>query len=245
VARLGREQSRAITLLEGRDAALDDVASTWEEHLAELQREARGMRQALHTLEGRFIREVVQQLLPVADALRHSVDAAERLQGEARDGKIPPAGLAVGGWLRGLPLVEQRLLALLEYLGAGPVSTTGTAQYPQAKRQDSRGPDHAAFDGWLQGLRLVEQRLLATLEHLGAQPIPTVGCLFDPRLHLAVDTVANPEIAEAIVVGEELRGYTLGQQVLRHAEVVVARRNMSAKATTKHEENGHEHHHRH
>lgn len=174
VARLGREQSRAITLLEVRDAALDELAGALQEQVT--GREVAQMRQALE--QDQRARTLVEQLLPVADALRHSVEAAQRLQAE---------------WQNAASIAEGR----------------------------GRG---TALDGWLQGVLLVEQRLQAVLEQLGAQPIPTLGSPFDPRLHLVVAVVHDGGVAEDTIAGEERRGYTLGNRVLRHAEVAVARR---------------------
>jgi len=174
VARLGREQSRAITLLEARDAALDELVGASQEQLT--GREVAQMRQALD--EDQRARTVVEQLLPVGDALRHSVEAAQQLQAEWQN-----AASIAGGLDR-----------------------------------------DTALEGWVQGVLLVEQRLQAVLEHLGAQPIPTLGSPFDPRLHLAVAVVHDGGVAEGAIAGEERRGYTFGPRVLRHAEVVVARR---------------------
>jgi hypothetical protein len=75
----------------------------------------------------------------------------------------------------------------------------------------------------LQAALLTEGRLLALFERDGVRPIPTVGQPFDPHRHVAVAVALARRVPDGTVVGEELRGYTAGDRVLRHAEVVVAR----------------------
>jgi molecular chaperone GrpE (heat shock protein) len=82
----------------------------------------------------------------------------------------------------------------------------------------------AALEAWLEGLLLVERRLLAVLEREDVRPIPALGQPFDPDRHLAVAVTVDSRVADGTVVAEERRGYSLGSRVLRHAEVVVARR---------------------
>ena len=49
-----------------------------------------------------------------------------------------------------------------------------------------------------------------------------VGRPFDPRLHEAVDTISTDEQPDGTVLQESLKGYLLGNDVLRPARVVVA-----------------------
>jgi molecular chaperone GrpE len=79
------------------------------------------------------------------------------------------------------------------------------------------------IESWLQGALLTEGRLLALFERGGVRPIATVGLPFDPLRHVAVAVARDGRVPDGTVVDEELRGYTAGDRVLRHAEVVVAR----------------------
>ena len=174
VTRLGREQFRAVTLLEGLSAALDELADG---------RERRGDAPAdpappLAELESRIRLGLIMDLLPVADAVAAGVRTARELLAELQAEKGPNP-------------------ALLE-----------------------RG---ALLESWLQGALLIEGRLLALFERDGVRPIPTVGQPFDPHRHVAVAVAGDGRVPDGTVVGEELRGYTIGDRVLRHAEVVVAR----------------------
>jgi molecular chaperone GrpE len=196
VGKLGREQFRATTLLEGQSATLDELAETWRQSLNQRERHAAELRQALAQVEGQARLRLVQELLPVADALDASVRAAHEL----------------GAALRARP--PQRPGLLTRWSGALAWSGRVAAGTEWS----------AALDAWLQGLLLVERRLLAVLEREDVRPIPALGQAFDPERHLAVAVTADSRVADGTVVAEERRGYRLGARVLRHAEVVVARR---------------------
>lgn len=79
-------------------------------------------------------------------------------------------------------------------------------------------------DSFVQGVALVRQQFLATLESLGVQRVDPLGQRFDPLLHEAVSTVpaATPDQDE-VVVGVVRPGYLMGEDVLRAAQVAVAR----------------------
>ncbi|MGI8551511.1 MAG: nucleotide exchange factor GrpE [Dehalococcoidia bacterium] len=110
----------------------------------------------------------------------------------------------------------------------------GCAAGPEAPETvDSRA---AALESWLQGLLLIERRLLALLEGEGVRPIATLGRSFDPDQHLAVAVTQTSDAPDGTVIGEDLRGYTLGERVLRHAEVVVARATSNGQRATSDEQ---------
>lgn len=77
-------------------------------------------------------------------------------------------------------------------------------------------------DSLATGLRLTAWQFGHLLQQEGLQPIAAVGQPFDPRLHEAVDTRATDEQPDGTVLQESLKGYRLGDEVLRPARVVVA-----------------------
>lgn len=81
----------------------------------------------------------------------------------------------------------------------------------------------ANLGAWLQGLEFVRRRMLAVLAAEGVTPIAALGERFDPQRHMALDAVTLPHAAPNTVVAEIRRGYTLGERILRHAEVIVVR----------------------
>lgn len=76
---------------------------------------------------------------------------------------------------------------------------------------------------YIKGIQAVIKQFEKTLTGLGVQRIKTVGEAFDPRYHEAVSMEEGEGTEE--VVSEELQsGYTLGEEVIRHAMVRVTMR---------------------
>jgi molecular chaperone GrpE len=68
----------------------------------------------------------------------------------------------------------------------------------------------------------VYKQLVDSLKRLGVSPMRPEGELFDPNLHEAVMREPTDEYPEGTVLEELVRGYNLGDRVLRHAMVKVA-----------------------
>jgi molecular chaperone GrpE len=73
---------------------------------------------------------------------------------------------------------------------------------------------------YTKGVQGVVKQFEKTLEHIGVQRIKTVGEIFNPHYHEAVSMEEGDGDVERI--SEELQsGYTLGDEVIRHAMVRV------------------------
>ncbi len=68
----------------------------------------------------------------------------------------------------------------------------------------------------------VYKQLVDSLKRLGVSPMRPEGEVFDPNLHEAVMREPTDEHPEGTVLEELIRGYYLGDRVLRHAMVKVA-----------------------
>lgn len=68
----------------------------------------------------------------------------------------------------------------------------------------------------------VYKQMVESLKRLGVSPMRPEGQEFDPNLHEAVMREATAEHPEGNVMEELVRGYTIGDRVLRHAMVKVA-----------------------
>ncbi len=75
---------------------------------------------------------------------------------------------------------------------------------------------------WVQGIYLVARRLKQTLQQLDVRPIGAVGEPFDPHLHEAIMTEHRADVPAGTVTQVSRPGYTLGERVIRPAQVVVA-----------------------
>jgi len=86
-----------------------------------------------------------------------------------------------------------------------------------AARQNRKAREFA------QGFELIHSKLLKALADEGVVPFDAVGKPFDPAFHEAVAQVPRPDLPDQTIVEVHLRGYLLGERVLRAAQVVVAR----------------------
>jgi len=68
----------------------------------------------------------------------------------------------------------------------------------------------------------VYKQMVDALKKLGVSPMRPEGQEFDPNLHEAVMREATADYPEGTVTEELVRGYTLGERILRHAMVKVA-----------------------
>jgi molecular chaperone GrpE len=82
------------------------------------------------------------------------------------------------------------------------------------EKRDEIGP---FFDG----IMLVNQQLHDVMTEMGVQPIVAVGQDFDPHMHEAVAIDQNAELPPNTVAEEMLRGYRMGNRVIRHSMVKV------------------------
>lgn len=72
-----------------------------------------------------------------------------------------------------------------------------------------------------EGVDLISKKLLQTLEKNGLKPISSKGEAYNPNLHQAVQTEKSPEVKEAIVKEEYMKGYELHGRLLRACMVSV------------------------
>ncbi len=78
------------------------------------------------------------------------------------------------------------------------------------------------FRHFLSGVDLIFKQLTGVLEALGVKPITAVGARFDPHIHEAVVSESTDEYEPDTVMQEIIRGYRLGDKLIRPALVKVA-----------------------
>ena len=83
---------------------------------------------------------------------------------------------------------------------------------------EERDPE---FTHFFQGIVLVSQQVNEVFAGMGVEPIRAIGETFDPHLHEAVGIVEDPERPAGTVVAEMLRGYRIGNKIIRHSMVQV------------------------
>lgn len=82
----------------------------------------------------------------------------------------------------------------------------------------ARSPE---FQQFYEGIILVNQQVNEVLSEMGVSPISTVGEQFDPAFHEAVAIVESDEMAPNTISEEMLRGFRIGNKVIRHSMVKV------------------------
>lgn len=75
----------------------------------------------------------------------------------------------------------------------------------------------------LNGMEAVRGQLMRLLEKHGAVPYDSIGQPVDPQLHEVLSVVPAAGQAAGTVTNEVRKGYKLGEEVLRPAQVLVAR----------------------
>ena len=99
--------------------------------------------------------------------------------------------------------------------------------FDNLERALSNAKEPEAFTGeelgrFVEGIVLVSHQMSEVLEEMGVKPIRALGEPFDPSFHDAVDCVATDEHPPGHVVEELLRGYRIGDLVVRPSMVRVS-----------------------
>ncbi len=73
-----------------------------------------------------------------------------------------------------------------------------------------------------EGVKMVHKQLVESFEKIGIKPINALGEKFDPNFHNAVMHIDDNNFGEGEITEEFMKGYTLGDKVIRHSMVKVA-----------------------
>ncbi len=79
----------------------------------------------------------------------------------------------------------------------------------------------ADFQQFYNGIILVNQQVNEIFAGMGVHPIESIGETFDPNLHEAVAAESRDDLPSNTISGEMLRGYRIGNRVIRHSMVKV------------------------
>lgn len=79
------------------------------------------------------------------------------------------------------------------------------------------------FQQFFEGIVLVNQQVNEVFAGMGVVPIKAVGSQFDPHLHEAVAIDESEDVPPNTISAELLRGYRIGDKVIRHSMVKVSR----------------------
>ncbi|MCC6825329.1 MAG: nucleotide exchange factor GrpE [Acidobacteria bacterium] len=87
------------------------------------------------------------------------------------------------------------------------------------------------FKHLFDGLVLVNQQMNEVFAGMGVISIPAMGERFDPNFHEAVAMEERDDLEPNIIIDEMLRGYRIGNRVIRHSMVRVSAPKAAPKAS--------------
>ncbi len=155
------------------------------------------------TKEEHQIEELKQQLAEITEALQRERADATNVRRRAEEDRLRMASYFKAS-------VIKELLPFVDNFDRALSNTPKT--------------NEKAFTDWLQGLHGVNKQLWQTLQSLGVKKIETIGQKFDPKYHEAVQMDSESEGSEEVITEEFMSGYTIDDEVIRHAMVKVAMR---------------------
>ena len=112
--------------------------------------------------------------------------------------------------------------SLLSNVATGILPVLDNLQRALNSASSLPGDKSKEFQQFVDGVGLVNQQLNEMLGEMGIQPIVSVGKAFDPYFHEAVATEATDDFPPHTVIAELLRGYCIGDKVIRHSMVKVS-----------------------
>ena len=77
-------------------------------------------------------------------------------------------------------------------------------------------------EAFYHGIELIRQKLLSILASMQVQPMNSLGKCFNPDYHEAVEHIEDETHREEEVVAVLRTGFTMDEEVIRHAKVIVA-----------------------
>lgn len=76
---------------------------------------------------------------------------------------------------------------------------------------------------WAQGFEMILSQFKDVLANNNVASFESEGMPFDPHRHEAIEMVVTSEYAPGIVINESLRGYKMGERIIRPARVKVTK----------------------
>jgi molecular chaperone GrpE len=76
---------------------------------------------------------------------------------------------------------------------------------------------------YIEGVEMVKKNLEKWLGEKGVKAIESKGMMLDVNFHEAISQIDHPDAEPDMIVEEYQTGYLLGEKVIRHAKVIVAR----------------------
>jgi molecular chaperone GrpE len=184
--------------------------------------ELAGLRNEVRT-QSRIVKEALDRFRSVFDTLQASHVTLEQELKRARADAHDRERTLLKPLLLDIIDVRDRLAA-----GLKPAMAAPPRRWYERFRPD---PKAKRAEAWREGMRITLRRVDRLLSDQRIAAIETVGRPLDPRHAAAVATVEDPLAADGIVVEEVRPGLLWQGELLRPAEVIVARRGWNGDNT--------------
>lgn len=77
-------------------------------------------------------------------------------------------------------------------------------------------------ESYQKGVTMIHRELLDIFARLGVKPMDSKGRIFNPTYHEAVEHISDPKFRQEEIVEVLQVGFTMDDEVIRHARVIVA-----------------------
>lgn len=217
--RLSRTQFKTNTLTEGKEQQTTAAISTLQEIVTrrEVNQDERSIqeRNRLERVRTEARGDLAADLLPTLDGLELAIQNGQTLIGKAAAAeRAEPQPVPVA--------TQSQRRSWFGRLFQGEPEPTSHSISSALTQDPLLGEMSESLTAWLGGLNLVRDRFLSLLAVEGIQQIPAQDQAFDPRLHVAVETVQKNDVEANQVVRVIRQGYRQQNRVLRYAEVAVS-----------------------
>ena len=117
---------------------------------------------------------------------------------------------------------RRRTAQELEQAGTRSARKTAAAFLPLYDDLQRALASPCSDPAFYKGVELIHQSLLHTLQDLGVRPMDSKGKIFNPTYHEAIRHVCDPSYRQEEIIEVLQVGFTMDEEVIRHAKVVVA-----------------------
>lgn len=87
---------------------------------------------------------------------------------------------------------------------------------------DAAAAENQTLANFVSGVEMIYQQNIKYLQDIGVSQLKTVGTEFNPRFHEAVSTEVRTDVAPNTIIEEIMRGYQMGDKLVRPAMVKVS-----------------------
>ncbi len=117
---------------------------------------------------------------------------------------------------------RRRTSAELEAAGSKSARQTAAAFLPIYDDLQRALNSPCGDPAFYRGVEMILQELMDTFTALGVKPMDSKGRIFNPTYHEAVDHIVDPQYRREEIVEVIRVGFTMDDEVIRHARVIVA-----------------------